>query len=164
MRKRLLSAFLVLLAVSSLSAQQITRVEYFFNTDPGLGLATALPVTAGDSVVINNSITIPTNLQPGINLLYVRTVDNNGTWSFPEVNLLWISGSQKKLNALEYFFDTDPGFGNGTITNFAPADSIAIVQNIAIPDTLRGGVHLLFVRVKNEAGTWSMPEAYFISI
>src|SRR5882724_2715385 len=153
MRKRLLSAFFVLLAVSSLRAQQITRAEYFFNTDPGPGSATALPVTPGDSVVINNSIAIPTNLQPGINLLYVRTADNNGTWSFPEVSLLWISGAQKKLSALEYFFDADPGFGNGTSIPFAPADSIAMVQNIAIPDTLRGGVHLLFVRTKNEAGT-----------
>lgn len=157
-------ALLWMLFITSLQAQQITKAEYYFNTDPGQGLATSLPVTVGDSVVINNSITIPGNLLPGINILYVRTGNNNGTWSFPEANLLWISSAKKQINSLEYFFDTDPGTGNGTRINFSPADSINLIQNVILPDSLKGGLHLLFVRVQNEGGTWSLPEVYLISI
>ncbi|HMK24699.1 MAG TPA: T9SS type A sorting domain-containing protein [Chitinophagaceae bacterium] len=164
MKKRLMGALIVLFAITSLPAQQITRAEYFFNTDPGQGLATAFSITAGDSVIATNNISIPANLPAGINLLFVRVSNNYGTWSFPEVNLLWISGAAKKINSLEYFFDADPGFGNGTRVSFPLADSINLSQNVIVPDSLKGGSHILFVRVQNEGGSWSMPEAYLISV
>ncbi len=163
MKKRLMSALIVLFAITSLPAQQITRAEYFFNTDPGQGLASVIPVTAADSVIITNTISVPANLPPGINLLFVR-VGNNAVWSLPEVNLIWVSTATKRINSLEYFFDTDPGVGNGTRANFSLADSINLVQNVIVPDSLRGGSHILFVRVQNEGGSWSMPEAYHISV
>ncbi len=164
MKKKLMVSFLVLFAITSLQAQQITRAEYFFNTDPGQGLATSLPVTAADSVTIINNISIPANLQAGVNLLFIRVANNNNVWSFPEVNLLWISTAAKKINGLEYFFDTDPGIGLATALNIAtPVDSVILIQNIPVP-ALSIGMHNLYVRTKNTDGTWSFPEVYPISI
>ena len=114
MRKRLMGIFVILFAITSLSAQQITGAEYFFNTDPGFGNATTISVTEGDSIAINSNISIPADLKAGINLLFVRVADNNGVWSFPEVSLLWISNASTQINAMEYFFDTDPGIGLAT--------------------------------------------------
>ena len=70
----------------------------------------------------------------------------------------------QEVSRAEYFFDSDPGFGNGTKTAFTPADSITLTQNIIVPGNLAGGLHNLYVRVQDQEGTWSMPEIYHIFV
>ena len=45
LRKILLSFVLILLAYSMSFGQNINKVEYFFDTDPGFGNGTSVPVT-----------------------------------------------------------------------------------------------------------------------
>ena len=47
MKKLLLLAFAVLFAYLANAQPNITAAEYFFNTDPGPGFGTSMPVTAG---------------------------------------------------------------------------------------------------------------------
>jgi len=58
------------------------------------------------------------------------------------------------LIALEYFFDADPGFGQGTTMPLAP-DSTVIEDFIADIADLGVGEHFMFIRVKDENNKWS---------
>ena len=58
----------------------IVAAEYFFNTDPGQGLATPLTITPGDNVDYLGNINI-SGLSQQDNFLVVRTKDSNGIWS-----------------------------------------------------------------------------------
>ena len=63
--------------------------------------------------------------------------------------------AQSDISSLEYFFDTDPGLGNGTIIDVA--DVASLDENFSIPTTsLPIGTHRMFLRVKNSDNTWSM--------
>lgn len=59
----------------------ITRVEYFFNSDPGFGAGVSVPII--DIADVSNLAFTPDQdtLQEDINRLYVRSMDANGKWS-----------------------------------------------------------------------------------
>ncbi|MEP7265077.1 MAG: hypothetical protein ABI772_11295, partial [Bacteroidota bacterium] len=123
-------AFLLLVLMPGyVLSQNIRRAEYFFDIDPGVGLATALPSFAfGDSVYFTASVS-STGLSIGLHQLYIRTADANGQWSLSEAKeVSVVSGI---VNA-EYFFDTDPGVGSGIpIVSFAMDDSVSIFSSIS---------------------------------
>jgi len=59
------------------------------------------------------------------------------------------------INNGEYFFDTDPGLGQGTPITITPNDTVSL-SNIAVNTTgLINGYHFFYVRVKESIGTWS---------
>ncbi|MBL0317526.1 MAG: hypothetical protein IPP69_17880, partial [Flavobacteriales bacterium] len=147
-------------------SQNLTSVEYFFDTDPGLGNGIAIPVSANDSLVISTSIPT-TSLTTGFHKLFVRTMDEDGIWSLYEGRSVYIQGSgintDVQLAEAEYFYDTDPGFGNGTALTATAGDSL--IANTMVPTTsLAPGFHKLFVRAKNELGTWSLYEGRTVYI
>lgn len=55
------------------------------------------------------------------------------------------------ITAVEYFFNTDPGFGNGTPLPASTATDIFISQSINISG-LSPGVHQLYIRVRTDKG------------
>lgn len=67
-------------------------------------------------------------------------------------------GYAQRLERAEYFFDSDPGAGNGTALNITAGDSIQVQANISIA-SLQEGMHRMFIRVQDSAGVWSMYEA-----
>lgn len=72
------------------------------------------------------------------------------------LSLLWKADAQQIITA-EYFFDQDPGAGNGTALTITSADTAQFIGNI--PTTgLSNGFHVLYVRAKNAAGKWSLYE------
>jgi len=149
----------LIFAVQS-QAQNITGCEYFFDTDPGLGNGTSLGITPADSIVLTT--TISTNsLSTGFHKLFVRTMIDDGTWSLYEGRTIYLQGSGENTSAqmveAEYFYDTDPGQGNGTALPTTPGDSLLIDTNV--PTTsLSPGFHKLIVRAKNQEGKWSLYE------
>jgi hypothetical protein len=59
----------------------ITKLEYYFDTDPGLGLATNIPLTASTNIAnLMATLTVPA-LNDSTHTLYVRSQDANGAWS-----------------------------------------------------------------------------------
>jgi hypothetical protein len=152
----------MLLAAGSLlfsaRAQQLTTAEYFFDTDPGVGNGTALSVTPGDT--LNFSGTIPaTGLADGFHLLHIRAKDSNGKWSLSErrtflVQTIVPSG---QLAEAEYFFDTDPGTGNGTALTVTGGDTISFTGFVP-SGSLSPGFHSLIIRTRSADGRWSLYE------
>lgn len=130
----------------------IVAVEYFFDTDPGIGNATAIPVSATVDSIDFNAALNTSGLSSGHHEVYVRTKDNNGMWSEVGKRHVFISGT---IVAAEYFYDTDPGIGNATpIPVSATVDSIDF--NAALSTSgLSLGHHEVYVRTKNSDNVWS---------
>ena len=70
---------------------QINKAEYFFDTDPGVGLGVDInTITPGFD--LNEAIAIPSGgLAEGTHYLYIRTRDEDGVWSLYEVIELTIT-------------------------------------------------------------------------
>ena len=62
------------------------------------------------------------------------------------------------ITVIEYFFDNDPGLGNGTALNFTPANIAEIITNLDV-STLDIGLHRLYVRAQNEDGIWGIVQS-----
>lgn len=166
--------FLVLILTVSLHAQEpyrpapapavpITRLEYFIDSDPGIGNGIPIPITAAANIV-NRDIQVSLDgINKGVHMLYVRSMNEQGSWShlttffFDNFNLPSYStaGSRPRLIACEYFIDSDPGPGNGVPVNITNDTSV----NASLLVNLNGlsiGVHQLYVRTKDETGKWSL--------
>ena len=91
----------------------------------------------------------------------IRTKDANGKWSLSNRNIFYKAptlptGGKTKLVQVEYFIDTDPGFGKGVPLPFL-ADTTINASPIKVNVTgLTNGKHRLVLRVKDESGNWSI--------
>ncbi|HEY6505062.1 MAG TPA: immunoglobulin domain-containing protein [Chitinophagaceae bacterium] len=151
---------------STTDAANIVAAEYFFDTDPGPGNATVASVgTTGG--VVNFTTVIPTSLPAGFHFLAIRTKDANGVWGLFETRGFFISSSTAdaaNIVAAEYFFDADPGAGNGTPVSVGTTGSIVNFTTV-IPTSLPAGFHFLSIRVKGADGIWGLFEkrGFYIS-
>jgi gliding motility-associated-like protein len=68
-----------------------------------------------------------------------------------------ILAEAQPINRVEYFWDTDPGPGNGTALVFAPATSLTLSPTIPLTSVAEG-LHILYFRSRS-AGKWSLPLA-----
>ncbi|MGK7391166.1 MAG: T9SS type A sorting domain-containing protein [Candidatus Cyclobacteriaceae bacterium M2_1C_046] len=158
-----------LLPSLSIKAQQIVTGEYFFNTDPGPGMGVPFSFTANDTLDITFSADASA-LPAGFHTLYTRVLGDSGFWSHTEARKFHIQAAQVFDNNTyditngEYFFDNDPGPGNGVAFSFTQGQSIDITQ-ILDASALTPGFHNAFIRVKNTLGIWSHIEkrTFYIS-
>jgi len=64
-----------------LFSQTINRAEYFIDTDPGVGLGTAITsITPGDSIEKSFNFNV-SSLDPGYHKIFIRVRDNHKKWS-----------------------------------------------------------------------------------
>jgi len=151
---------------STTNAANITTAEYFLDTDPGPGNGTTVPVGTSGSIV-NFTAVIPTSLPGGFHFLAIRTKDANGVWGLFETRGFFISSSTTdaaNIVAAEYFFDSDPGAGNGTAASVGTTGS-TVNFTATIPTSLAAGFHFLAIRVKGQDGLWGLYETrgFYIS-
>ncbi|GEM_PF-1120500 len=136
-------------------AQQITGAEYFFDRDPGIGMGQPIGLNSGDTITINSDI--PTDgLSPGMHNLYVRFTMGDTAWSIQEGGAFYIEPSAESFSAselagAEYFFDRDPGIGQGTPLSFQVSDTLDLMHNISV-NSLSPGMHRLYVRYRDSNG------------
>ena len=147
---------------SSVMPPNLTKVEYFFDLDPGFGLGTDVPITAGTT--LNDlvfSATIPNAMTLGIHNMSVRVKDANNKWSTVAVRTFLkqaippVAGIFPNIVAMEYFINIDPGFGLGTaipVTPLAPMKNI--IASVTLED-LNLGINRLFIRAKDANNVWS---------
>ena len=144
-------------AAVSNPVDNITKAEYFFDTDPGFGNATDVPVSPGQNITFNFNGDMSA-LADGLHRLYVRTWANN-KWSLSNSLIFYkqavANNALLNVDKLEYFFDTDPGFGNGTDVPITSAQSITISFNGDIA-SLPTGFHRMYVRARQTNGNWSI--------
>lgn len=145
---------------STTNVPNITKAEYFFDTDPGNGNGISIPITAGATA--NFTATIPTtSLTPGFHFLALRTKGSDGKWGVFESRGFYVSPTSANaadIVAAEYFIDTDPGEDNGIAAIVSPTGpTINQIFSLAINST-PSGAHKLGFRVKDAKGIWSAVE------
>ncbi|WP_315823260.1 hypothetical protein [Paraflavitalea speifideaquila] len=144
------------------AAPNITQVEWYVDSDPGLGNATNLSITPGtdlNNVLINVD---PSALTGGIHSFYVRAKDAQGHWSLVN-RWLFVKPYNESAGAppsnityLEWYVDQDPGFNNGTPVSLTPGIELPnLVVNVD-PTSITNGIHSFYIRGRNAAGHWSM--------
>lgn len=140
---------------------RITRAEYFYDTDPGTGNGRSLGIYPnGDSLTFTPELSAY-GVSSGPHYLYIRTMDAGGQWSLAEARPLSIQNTMRRA---EYFYDTDPGPGNGIAFNLPyPTDSVTYTEYFEAGG-LTSGKHMLFIRVKDANNRWSLAEGREINI
>lgn len=144
--------------------QPVTAAEYFFNSDPGFGNGTPLAITMGNTTTVTQAI--PTaGLNPGVYRYCIRAKDVGSNWGLTTASLFFVlhpgllvrgHDPLAAINKAEYFFNTDPGFGNGQNIPVT-SDTVTTLANLALNITgLSQGSHRLFVRVRDQQGRWSI--------
>jgi hypothetical protein len=143
---------------------KVTQGEYFWDTDPGEGSATALTAADGnfDNVIENalqNTATVPAT--SGLHVFNIRLKDNTGLWGPVFKNVVHIGNSVTTAYAIltqgEYFWDADPGEGSATALTAADGTFNAVLENVvqntaSVPAT--PGLHTFSVRIKDNTGNW----------
>ncbi len=151
-------------------SSNIVSGEYFFNSDPGVGNGTPITIPSADSAVWDLNIPV-SSLSPGFHHLVIRLKDDLNKWSIFEQRSFYIQepvSTESLTNQLaegEYFFDNDPGIGNGTSFSISKTEGMNEVMNFSTLN-LSAGFHQLSVRFKDDLGKWSNAESrtfYMIS-
>ncbi len=146
--------------------QNIDLVEYSIDTVPEYGKATAVNVSSPNANISNLSFAANIgSVADGIHTLYLRSRSSSANpaasaWSVTNYQYFFKAGNLgaaiSKVKKLEYFIDTDPGFGNAITINVTAASQvsgIAFSPNIA---ALTNGFHVLFIRSLDQNGKWSI--------
>ena len=151
---------LMLVLIGKGWTQNITNVEYFFDTDPGYNAGTQVPVVPPSPDLSNFNINVSlTGLDDGMHRLFIRAKDENGVWSLPNIHTFYkdaITAPLYDLTKVEYFIDSDPGLGNGTEVPFIPGPDISNLDFSIDLSGVINGMHQLYVRTKNQQGQWSL--------
>ena len=139
-----------------------SSIEYFWDEDPGMGLATPLATTTQDDSGAEVLSTIPTEgLSTGDHLLGIRAISmSNGLAHYGPTIVQSVTIRPPKddpaglLIALgEYFWNDDPGYGHGTPIAFTPGQELTL-DDLQIPSGSVHGDAMLFIRFRGTEG-WS---------
>jgi hypothetical protein len=141
----------------------ITDAEYFFDTDPGIGNGMPLSLaTNKDTASFTGNIST-IGLLAGFHTVSIRTHDANGLWGNYESKSFTIN---KTPTVAEYFFDTDPGVGNGyalSLTSTITGEA-EYTGSIPIPTTIGTGIHKFYIRSLDNSGQWGLIDSSSFNI
>ncbi|WP_127130612.1 T9SS type A sorting domain-containing protein [Pseudoflavitalea rhizosphaerae] len=143
----------------------LEEMEYYIDSDPGMGNGIKVPLPASPG---QNNITIPvdiSNLAGGIHRLVIRSRNSLNQWSLTNISTFENTalrpypeaGTAGPVTQMEYFFDTDPGFGNGQPISFTGAPDINQLSVNADITGLTEGQHTLYLRSREFP--WSLTMA-----
>ncbi|HTH56905.1 MAG TPA: gliding motility-associated C-terminal domain-containing protein [Cyclobacteriaceae bacterium] len=150
--------FFIVTPVITVNASTIKKAEYFFDNDPGLGSGTPLPISSAGTE--NNSFVISTgSLTPGFHQVCIRYQDDLGRWSEFAQRTFYVvpipsATNSTVLKKVEYFFDNDPGIGQGVSLPISASGSENNLFTIDI-SSLSVGFHQLAVRYRDDQGKWT---------
>lgn len=158
--KKIILFLIIVIAVLNSDAQNVIRGEYFIDADPGFGNATPFVITA-PAPDITQLITIPYNSfsTPGYHFVYTRVQDADGSWSVTTRKHIEADESPFTLNTIqvEYFFDSDAGFGNNLSVALIPATDSTWTFDIPFNQLPFVTNDTLFLRVlDNPKSSWSI--------
>lgn len=142
--------------------QNIERIEYFFNTDPGFGNGIALSGLTPSANISNLSTNLNlTSANKGFNTVYIRAKDASGNWSITNSIpfLKAFLSVPSNISRLEYFINSDPGFGNGTSISMPTQPNVNLPLVLNVSNT-PNGINNVFIRALDENGVWSITNQY----
>ncbi|MBX7053090.1 MAG: T9SS type A sorting domain-containing protein [Flavobacteriales bacterium] len=147
--------------IGGMNMATLNAVEYFFDDDPGFGEGIQIAIS-GEQLDASFDLNL-TGLSNGIHVLYIRVRDGDNQWSLYDKKIIHVVGSSmQELVDAEFFFNDDPGFGNG---NTIDLSDLAGDTDYQLPvGNLSTGVHALYFRVKDAKGIWSLYDKEIIVI
>lgn len=119
-------------------------LEYFIDSDPGKGKATWVAASEGASVMFDVATA---NLASGPHTLTAR-LRSGSEWAATMTKPFTVIPGG---TVLEYFYDNDPGVGNGTTLEAEYGESVVFLST----EGLSAGAHILSMRAKDSQGGWS---------
>ncbi len=126
-----------------------SALEYFIDTDPGAG--NGVGIDGGGSRTVRFGVNTD-GLTLGSHTLGVRVQSISGSWTDVMTRTFIITAQEVRAdNVIEYFFDADPGVGNGVQLAAALGTNVYFVPT----GMLNPGAHLISVRCRDEEGLWS---------
>ena len=153
--------------VENTSNINIVTIEYFFDTDPGYGNGLSIPITPANTIDIKTTLDV-SHLEPGLHRLYVRAKDEEGQWGIVQSRPVLVTKHSEIDNSgisylsnitdVEYFFDNAQEFGKGKSFSFAASSEISLTKTIDVSN-LDPGLHRLYIRAKDETGTWGIVQS-----
>ncbi len=135
---------------------QITKIEYFIDSDTGPGTGTPVSFSPGTNV---SNVAFPVDLAGipnGLHHLIIRGQDQNGVWSMSNHRVILCEPAMQNIVQAEYFLDTDPGEGNGIQLAVSPSTDVNNLVFDLDLNTVTPGLHHLFIRAKDAFGRWSI--------
>lgn len=139
-----------------------THGEYFWNSDPGIGRATAM-TQDGETDGYHGFTLDASSLSPGMNMLGLRIFNERGRWSQTRYSLVMVEANPAEtIWSGEYFWNTDPGVGKATPLPMEGASTGSVVAEIPA-DALAVGANTLGVRI-NSGGVWSQTRTYLVAV
>lgn len=174
MRSRFILLFLPVLLCMQLAAQTgLLSTEYFWDADPGQGNGSVLVAVDGSygqalETVLAVTAALPT---PGEHTFSIRAKDEDGHWgpifrtliqvlpgavSFPDI----------QVSEGEYFWDTDPGEGNGSPLLALDGNYNDALEAIGadITQLPTAGMHTLSLRTLDLNSHWSAPFSIVVEV
>ena len=144
------------------------QAEYWWNSDPGVGNASPMLALDGNlgtafERLFVNGIQAP---KKGRNTFNVRLKDDKNVWSSAFTTIVQVDSNDifvpyfitQRIKQQEFFWDTDPGEGNGTYMPASDGFANSAFEKFSVKpnynQVLPNGVHLLGVRARDAAGTW----------
>jgi Secretion system C-terminal sorting domain len=146
--------------------QVVSQTEYFWDTDPGEGNGIVLNATDGSfnaNIESFSSSTIAVPATTGLHVFNVRSKDSNNQWGPLNKQVVYVNPAALGASAVptlaqvEYFWDTDPGQGNGLPFTATDGDFSSTVEKFVKTDiniVNPIGLHVLNVRAKDNTGAW----------
>lgn len=155
-------------AFSTVPEIEVTQAEYFWGSDPGQGNGSPMFALDGNldeaiETVVNTAIDVAE--EPSVEVLSIRVRDAENVWG-PVFSVVVsiepaISSSREiKVSAAEYYFNDDPGPGNGTAmlaTNGNFNNAIEALKGGDIPGPIEAGIHVLWMRARDAENQWGPP-------
>ncbi len=147
--------------------QNITEIEYYFDTEPNVGNAISLSVTTGNTISETYNFDISA-LDTGFHFIYFRAKNDQNVWGLYDKKVFYISepfvGTNTTITNVEYYFDVEPNTGNATSLSLTSGNTINETYNFDI-SALDSGFHFVYFRVKNDQNIWGLydKKVFYIS-
>ena len=129
----------------------VDQVEFFFDDDAGFGNGVFQTSLNENEAIVQVPLD---NVNQGVHDFFVRVKDSNGEWSTTLIKPILILAEEvdrPNLTSYEYYFDQEPGIGNGTLVDVTPGQDFDGTLNIPLNDLMQGQ-HQLYVRFIDENG------------
>jgi hypothetical protein len=137
--------------------ENITALEYFIDNDQGYGSSTQIEIISAPDIQITPQLPL-TDIARGFHTIGIRAKDNN-MWGQTHIGRFFVEDDLQdvqppNLAFIEYFFNTDDGFGSGIIETITPSQEIDTLIN-PILDGLELGSNFMGIRACDEHGKYS---------
>lgn len=144
----------------------IEAAEVFIDADPGEANGFPIDLVDAPEASLQEQLDLAQlmpEVEAGVHRLYLRVRDSDGRWSQADVsvfqlNLPPVPPDQGLIIAAEYFFDLDPGTGQGYALVVSPGSDVMLQDSLSLQD-VAPGLHTLHLRAMDEGGRWSTADS-----